>query len=249
MSADDYIVTPSNECFVKTSVKKGILPLILDELLAARKRAKKDMAAATDPMVSKALSVPTPHQLLCAACPLRSFSRDSFMHSQQEKAVQNGRQLALKVSANSVYGFTGATVGQLPCIPIASSVTSYGRDLLYQTKGFVEKHYTIANGHPADAEVVYGDTDSVMVKFGVPTVEEAMPLAEKAADEVGRYVIIYLYAQTRHLTTLVFSFSCVSGDQDLPSPHQAGVRESLLSLFAHEQEALCRSALDPPRQV
>lgn len=32
-------------------VRKGILPLILDELLAARKRAKRDMAAATDPMV------------------------------------------------------------------------------------------------------------------------------------------------------------------------------------------------------
>ena len=53
MSADEYVVTPSNECFVKASVKKGILPLILDELLAARKRAKKDMAAATDPMVRK----------------------------------------------------------------------------------------------------------------------------------------------------------------------------------------------------
>ena len=26
-------------------------------------------------------------------------------------AVLNGRQVALKVSANSVYGFTGATVG------------------------------------------------------------------------------------------------------------------------------------------
>ena len=51
MNKDDYIITPSNECFVNTSVKKGILPLILDELLAARKRAKKDMAAATDPMV------------------------------------------------------------------------------------------------------------------------------------------------------------------------------------------------------
>jgi len=63
-----------------------------------------------------------------------------------EKAVQNGRQLALKISANSVYGFTGATVGQLPCIPIASSVTSYGRDLLYQTKAFVEEHYTIEKG-------------------------------------------------------------------------------------------------------
>ncbi len=28
-------------------------------------------------------------------------------------AVQNGRQLALKISANSVYGFTGATIGKL----------------------------------------------------------------------------------------------------------------------------------------
>lgn len=71
----------------------------------------------------------------------------------QEKAVQNGRQLALKISANSVYGFTGATVGQLPCIPIASSVTSYGRDLLFQTKSFVENNYTIEKGFPAQAEV------------------------------------------------------------------------------------------------
>ena len=40
--------------------------------------------------------------------------------------------------------------------------------------------------HTRHAQVVYGDTDSVMVKFGVPTVEEAMPLAERAADEVTK---------------------------------------------------------------
>lgn len=34
--------------------------------------------------------------------------------------------------------------------------------------------------------MVYGDTDSVMVKFGCKTVAEAMPLAEKAADEVSK---------------------------------------------------------------
>lgn len=62
------------------------------------------------------------------------------------KAVQNGRQLALKVSANSVYGFTGATVGQLPCLAISSSVTAYGRDMILQTKAAVEKMFTIANG-------------------------------------------------------------------------------------------------------
>ena len=100
-----------------------------------------------------------------------------------ERAVQNGRQLALKISANSVYGFTGANVGQLPCLPIASSVTSYGRQLLEKTKAFVEDTYTQANGYDHDAQVIYGDTDSVMVKFGTTTVKETFPLAIEAADK------------------------------------------------------------------
>lgn len=148
----DYEKSPSGHVFVKNTTKKGILPQILDELLSARTRAKRDMKVATSP---------------------------------EEKAVQNGRQLALKISANSVYGFTGATVGQLPCLAIASSVTSYGRNLLLETRTFVETKYTVANGYKYNADVVYGDTDSVMINFGPPGVEEAMKLAEKAADEVS----------------------------------------------------------------
>eukprot|EP01138_Halocafeteria_seosinensis_P001695 gb/GECG01001738.1/.p1 GENE.gb/GECG01001738.1/~~gb/GECG01001738.1/.p1 ORF type:complete len:1129 (+),score=127.59 gb/GECG01001738.1/:1-3387(+) len=150
--SDHYQTSPSNDHFVKKSVKKGVLPEILEELLSARKRAKKDMAAAEDPMV---------------------------------KAVQNGRQLALKVSANSVYGFTGATVGQLPCLAISSTVTSYGREMIETTKKAVEERYTVANGYPSDAVVVYGDTDSVMVKFGVSDVKTAMDLGEEAAVDVS----------------------------------------------------------------
>ena len=100
-----------------------------------------------------------------------------------EKAVQNGRQLALKVSANSVYGFTGAGVGQLPCLPIASSVTSYGRYLLETTRSFVEERFSTAHGYENNAQVVYGDTDSVMVKFGTKTVAETFPLAIEAAEK------------------------------------------------------------------
>jgi DNA polymerase delta subunit 1 len=85
-----------------------------------------------------------------------------------------------------VYGFTGATIGQLPCVAIASSVTSYGRFLLEKTKEYVEKNYTIANGYQYDATVVYGDTDSVMVKFGTKTVEETFPLALEAADKCSQ---------------------------------------------------------------
>ncbi|OQS02594.1 DNA polymerase delta catalytic subunit [Thraustotheca clavata] len=152
LDANAYQTSPSGDVFVTSQTKKGILPLILEELLSARKQAKRDMATAPDAMT---------------------------------KAVQNGRQLALKVSANSVYGFTGANVGQLPCIPIASSVTAYGRQLLFKTREEVEKVFTVANGYKHNAQVVYGDTDSVMVKFGVETVADAMPLAEEAARIVS----------------------------------------------------------------
>lgn len=47
-------------------------------------------------------------------------------------------------------------------------------------------HLCSQNGYEHDADVVYGDTDSVMVKFGCKTVAEAMPLAEKAAEEVSK---------------------------------------------------------------
>ena len=65
-------------------------------------------------------------------------------------------------------------------------MTAYGRELLFKTRSYVEEHYTIANGYKSDADVVYGDTDSVMVKFGAGTVAETIPLADKAAEEVSK---------------------------------------------------------------
>jgi DNA polymerase delta subunit 1 len=57
---------------------------------------------------------------------------------------------------------------------------------LENTKEYVEKNYTVANGYKYDAEVVYGDTDSVMVKFGTKTVEETFPLALEAAEQCSK---------------------------------------------------------------
>ena len=153
---EDYIVTPNGDMFCTSKVRKGLLSQILEELLGARKRAKRELAVETDAF---------------------------------KKAVLNGRQLALKVSANSVYGITGATVGKLPCLAIASSTTSYGRQMIEKTKGEVEAKYTIANGYTHDAEVIYGDTDSVMVKFGTAELAKAMELGQEAADYVsGKFI-------------------------------------------------------------
>eukprot|EP01116_Phalansterium_solitarium_P016226 TRINITY_DN3727_c0_g1_i4.p1 TRINITY_DN3727_c0_g1~~TRINITY_DN3727_c0_g1_i4.p1 ORF type:complete len:592 (+),score=282.68 TRINITY_DN3727_c0_g1_i4:413-2188(+) len=104
-----------------------------------------------------------------------------------KKAVLDGRQLALKISANSVYGFTGATVGKLPCLEISSSVTAYGRQMIELTKQLVEKRFCVANNYAADATVIYGDTDSVMVKFGDDVdVSTAMELGREAAKLISQ---------------------------------------------------------------
>jgi DNA polymerase delta subunit 1 len=102
-----------------------------------------------------------------------------------KRDVLNGRQLALKISANSVYGFTGATIGKLPCLAISSSVTAFGREMIELTKNEVQEKYSIKNGHPFDAQVIYGDTDSVMVKFGYQDLETCMKLGEEAANYVS----------------------------------------------------------------
>ncbi|XP_064360612.1 DNA polymerase delta catalytic subunit, partial [Dromaius novaehollandiae] len=152
LGPDDFIRTPTGDLFVKASVRKGLLPEVLEGLLAARKRAKAELAQERDPF---------------------------------RRQVLDGRQQALKVSANSVYGFTGAQAGRLPCLAISQSVTGFGRQMIERTKQLVESQYCLANGFPADAKVVYGDTDSVMCRLGVASVAEAMALGRQAAAWVS----------------------------------------------------------------
>jgi hypothetical protein len=66
------------------------------------------------------------------------------------KTVLNAKQLAIKVSMNSIYGFTGAVVGALPCLEISQSVTGCGRQMIEQTQNYARDHFA--------CEIVYGDS-------------------------------------------------------------------------------------------
>ncbi|XP_031466239.1 DNA polymerase delta catalytic subunit-like, partial [Phasianus colchicus] len=116
----DYIRTPTGDEFVTAQVRRGLLPRILEGLLAARRRAKEALSREVDPF---------------------------------RRQVLDGRQLALKVSANSVYGFTGAQAGRLPCLEISQSVTGFGRQMIERTQQLVETHFCVQNGYPANAKV------------------------------------------------------------------------------------------------
>lgn len=122
----------------------------------------------------------------------RAAARDALRNTTDAtlKAVLDGRQLALKVSANSVYGFTGASTGQLPCLEISTSVTGFGRQMIEKTKNWVEEHYSKKNGYAWDSEVIYGDTDSVMIKFGTTDLAEAIRLGKEAGPLITKALFI-----------------------------------------------------------
>ena len=51
MNPNDYTRTPHGDYFVKPHVRKGLLPMILEELFGARKKAKNELAIETDPFI------------------------------------------------------------------------------------------------------------------------------------------------------------------------------------------------------
>lgn len=76
---------------------------------------------------------------------LMKNEKDNFKY-----AVLNGKQLAQKVTMNSMYGFTGADKGILPLKPIAASVTATGRKMIQETSSMAKERY--------GAITIYGDS-------------------------------------------------------------------------------------------
>jgi DNA polymerase delta subunit 1 len=128
----------------------SLLPTILTDLKAFRKKAKKLMAQ---------------HE----GTPM--------------EAIYNGQQLAYKISMNSIYGFTGASKGMLPLVAIASTVTMRGRQMIEETKNYVEAHFP-------GAKVRYGDsvmpgTPVLVRELGGIHVRTIESLAERWIDYPG----------------------------------------------------------------
>lgn len=111
-----------------------------------------------------------------------------------KKSVLNGRQLAIKVSMNSVYGFLAAPM--LECKPIAACVTTVGRQMIEKSKNYAEKDFTKFANETGLAKnlkttVVYGDTDSIFCQFKTDTegdaaMEESFKLADICATMITR---------------------------------------------------------------
>jgi DNA polymerase delta subunit 1 len=97
-------------------------------------------------------------------------------YDEAQRSVFNGLQLAYKVVANSVYGQTGSRTSPIRKLCVAACTTAAGRKALGLAKHIVETEF--------GAQVIYGDTDSIFIKFPTQDLAESIRLGIAAGRRI-----------------------------------------------------------------
>ena len=138
---------------------RGVLPTVVQSLLEARKETRKEIGKLKDSL------------------------RDIVDESERKDIgtridILNQKQLAYKISANSMYGITGVKAGMLPFMPVAMTITYLGRKSVLQAAAYGKEKF---NGL-----LVASDTDSTYFSFeGINNPTQLWDHAIKVAEEIS----------------------------------------------------------------
>ena len=145
--------------FVFRKEPLGVVPSLLKNLLQQRSETKK----------------------LMKQCYKENLSKDVL---ETRVTVLDKRQLAYKLSANSMYGAMGVKKGYLPFMPGAMSTTAMGRMSIQKAAEFVKQKY---KGQLVYGDSVIGDTPLSIMKNNSITVVSIQDLFEKYNESKSDY--------------------------------------------------------------
>ncbi|KAK3311463.1 uncharacterized protein B0T15DRAFT_387080 [Chaetomium strumarium] len=159
--------------FTEYKRREGLLRLLKDHINIA-----PNGMMYTKPEIRKSLLA----KMLTEILETRVMVKSGMKEDKDDRTLQkllNNRQLALKLLANVTYGYTSASFsGRMPCSEIADSIVQTGRETLERAIAYI---------HSVDrwnAEVVYGDTDSLFVHLKGRTREQAFDIGAEMAREI-----------------------------------------------------------------
>jgi DNA polymerase elongation subunit (family B) len=118
----------------------GIYPRILDMLMKKRVECRKILKEKTK---------------LRKEC----IDGDEAKQLEMEMVVLDSKQLALKLTCNSLYGFTGSKTSPIPCVAIAMCTTYSGRQVIQQASEVIQSKF---NGIRVYGDSVSADTPIIV---------------------------------------------------------------------------------------
>ena len=103
---------------------------------------------------------------------------EDLQYDEAQRSVFNGAQLAYKVVANSIYGQAGARTSPIRNMFVAACTTAAGRNALFNAKRIAESEF--------GGNVVYGDTDSIFIKFPTQDVAESIRMGVACGNSISK---------------------------------------------------------------
>jgi DNA polymerase-2 len=118
----------------------------------------------------------------------------------RDLAKKNGDEVAshaIKILMNSCYGVLGTPACRFYNPALANSITGTGREILLWSKQWFEN---------AGYTVLYGDTDSLFVRSGMPDADEARATGKELAAKLNQDIAEYIAKEWRVTSKMELKF-------------------------------------------